>query len=185
MCIVKFANNDYSDMGSLYRELIYVTDPEKCLHKCIGTQDLMGTDIDYICNQFQMVKLVHNKTSGKQFHHLIVSLKYMDTWEYSDVFRFANHFISYLPEGHQVLYAVHEEKYYLHIHYIINSVNWYSGNRLNVDLDMISWINVNANYQEQLMNQRIQEEMNQVRRAEERAERARDKEMLKLINKRC
>nr|WP_295683819.1 relaxase/mobilization nuclease domain-containing protein [uncultured Lachnoclostridium sp.] len=185
MCIVKFANNDYYDISSLYRELIYVTNPEKCLHQCKGTQDVISDDIDYIYQQFLLVKSVYNKNDGKPFHHLIISLKYKDTWDYNDAWVFANHSLAYLPSEYQILYAVHEDHEYLHIHYIINSINWFTGNRLNVNVDMINWISQSTNNLEQFMNQKKQYEMKQAKKEEERIERTREIEMLKLIKNRA
>lgn len=119
-----------------------------------GTQDLIGTDTDYIYKQCPIVKSVYNKNSGNQFHQLFVSLRYKNTWEHNDALKFLNQLLSYLPDGHQILYAIHEDQVYLHIHYIINSIKWYTSNRLNVNLDTISWFSQSTDNLEQFMNQR-------------------------------
>ena len=150
MSIVKFVINDYFESSSIYGTISYILNPDKRMYETVGTVDLLEGDAVYYAQQMQLVKQAYSKCNGKQIHHLIISFRkysglFCSGLDLSGVWELAQRMRTYLPQGHQIVYAVHcmdwdpiNKVYFydetkIHIHYIINSVNWITGERLNIN----------------------------------------------------
>ena len=77
----------------------------------------------------EMVSAQFGKTSGVQLRHFIVSFDQTEVNDPMIVNEIARRFVEFFSNEYQVVYAVHEDKQYLHIHIVINSVSYVDGHR--------------------------------------------------------
>ena len=83
-------------------------------------------------NQFYAVRHVSGKYRGIQIRHYILSF----SAEYDKVtayqaYRIGDEIAKIFRADHQVLFAVHEEKDNLHIHFLVNTIDLHTGRALN------------------------------------------------------
>lgn len=90
---------------------------------------------------FQRVKRIYKKEDGNQLHHMIITIfkKYnnpdlirMQINDNKIWGRLIGDDISKLifNIGYQNIFALHEDTNVLHIHFVINSINWMDGSRI-------------------------------------------------------
>ena len=75
------------------------------------------------------MKRIFSKVEGKQAHHIVVSFgEFYDYWEaFLKSYKIADYFSS----SFQVCFAVHRDKMNTHAHFIINSVSFVDGRKLD------------------------------------------------------
>lgn len=154
MAITKVVPQDYTTEESLRGLLSYVLTSEKCISGLCNWFSLYKGTPEYYCDQFLGVQKTYNKTEGNKLFHLVISI-----WKYScltaeDVYSLGYNIYCHLPQDHQIVYAVHEDTYNLHLHFLINSISYYSGKRLIVDRDFIYNIKLFADDTEQRLTKR-------------------------------
>ncbi len=122
----------------------YVCNEEKTLGKLISGKDCMP---ESCYEEFQMVKQNFNKLDGRTYYHMIQSFAQDD-----DITPEKCHEISMQMAEHcfpefQVLVATHIDKKHMHNHFIINSVSYKDGKK--IDLSPSDLISI-KNYSNQL-----------------------------------
>lgn len=109
---------------SVMRTLIhYVLNPEKTEHGLIGGYNLLLTGADGIVEQMEIVKQVWGKTEGKQIRHFLLSFSYQERVSEQEAWRLAFAIAAYYADDYQILFAVHEDSEYVHIHFVWNPVS--------------------------------------------------------------
>ena len=99
----------------------------------IGDEQLVGglgvalTTTDDIANQFYVVKKAYNKTSGKQVVHIMFSVAKTTYLKEEHVKRLGYLLADYFGKERQVLFGVHNDTDYLHIHMIVNTIAYTNG----------------------------------------------------------
>lgn len=125
--IVRFFNGKNNRRDSLSRCGAYICNPLKAPQHLIGGQ---GIHIEHGVRDMLTTKKLHNKTSGKQHEHFIVSFHPDSTVTPEDCYCVAAK-IALFYEEFQVLYSVHTNREHLHIHFVINSVNAVTGKKFS------------------------------------------------------
>lgn len=91
---------------------------------------------------FQQIKSIYHKDSGNQLHHFVITLCKIDDWgcvipvNNDETNMWLNILLNDLCDyinycGFQLLFGIHRNTDKLHIHCIMNSVNYLTGLRLN------------------------------------------------------
>lgn len=107
----------------------YVCNKEKTLGKLISGKDCM-TESCY--DEFQMVKQNFNKLDGRTYYHMIQSFAQDDDITPEKCHEIGMQMAEHCFPEFQVLVATHIDKKHMHNHFIINSVSYKDGKKMDV-----------------------------------------------------
>lgn len=123
-------NQEYQDDGKIYEQVfLYITREDKAVNRLIGAQFVyMGQGVEDIARQMREVAQTLNGNQGRALWHFVLSFdRYEEWWITPDIaYQIAGQFVIFF-DGHQVVYAVHEDTDNVHIHYMVNATNFYNG----------------------------------------------------------
>lgn len=128
MAIIKTANTTgkYHNLNSYSDVINYITQPSKTTHGYIGSVKLdpynPAGDMEAVAKKF-------HKESGVHVRHFIVAFDPSEPVTLGIANLIGQEIIGYLGKQFQAIYAVHEDKPQLHIHIIINAVNYIDGSK--------------------------------------------------------
>ena len=124
-------NQEYQDDGGVYERLfLYMTRAEKTMHGFIGAQYVyMEQGVQDIAKQMREVAETLNGNQGRALWHFVLSFDRYDEWWITPAiaYQIAGRFVLPLLDGHQVVYAVHEDTENVHVHFMVNATNFYTG----------------------------------------------------------
>jgi hypothetical protein len=133
MAIFEVKKEKNKDIIQLLRKINYITD------WCATRQDLIyGSAVSVLDTYEEMVavKNVFDKANRSAYRHYILSI---EENEKIQLLRFKNlgievcEILSGFYGNYQVLMAVHINTDHLHIHYVINTIDYLTGNRLDLN----------------------------------------------------
>lgn len=127
MAIIKAVSSKQSINGIID----YITREEKIksgLVSGIGCEP----DPETAKEQMQLTKEIWGKTGGRTYKHFSQSFHKDEKITPEEVHRIACELAKNIPawKGHEVLIATHEDKNELHSHFVVNSVNYEDGHKL-------------------------------------------------------
>lgn len=133
MAVFKLISKEYyKNPESVAVVLRYITTPVKTEDNYIGGLGIIPySSADEMIMQFQTVKKLWHKTEGVQIVHFIVSFSYEEHVSDYQAYLLAYNISTYYANGFQVVYAVHQDNEYTHIHFVVNTVNIIDGHKLN------------------------------------------------------
>lgn len=111
----------------------YITNPEKT--------DQLGLVSGKDCNaktalaEMETTKELYDKTDGRQYKHFIQSFDPKDTIDPEKAHELGREFAEKSFPGHEVLVATHIDKDHIHNHFIVNSVNFENGVKIQSSKD--------------------------------------------------
>lgn len=82
-----------------------------------------------IPGSMKQVSIHYGKTNGVQLNHYILSFSPQETNDYKKVYIVAQQIASGIGRHFQTAFAVHEDRPYLHIHFIVNRISYIDGHR--------------------------------------------------------
>ena len=150
MANILIVSDDYQNRDAVYNTINYVFGSEyyqysgavgvlwyPSLRQCHNVKALeeneADSNIEFLANSFHAVKAVYDKTGGQQVVHIVVGFERKDIMNPMLSYIFAEQFANYIGQRFQVIYGVHQgsdySKYYLHVHFIINTISYVDGNR--------------------------------------------------------
>ena len=122
-------SNDYSNQTAIMGVAKYILGEHNRCHLSGATGLPYGSLTDMV-NSMHDEKREFGKTTGRQLLHLVVSFDANDSKLLTPQmvlelgYQFAKQMI-----GCQTIFGVHDNTDHLHLHYVINSVNYASGNK--------------------------------------------------------
>lgn len=122
----------------------YVCNKEKTLGKLISGKDCMP---ESCYDEFQMVKRNFNKLDGRSYYHMIQSFAQDDDITPEKCHEIGMQMAEHCFPNFQVLVATHIDKKHMHNHFIINSVSFKDGKKMDISLQDLLDI---KNYSNQL-----------------------------------
>lgn len=141
MSLVKITNSSYDDAYALTDVFSYCDNIRKRIY-CEGLGVCLH-NIHTVIDSMRLVKKIYGKETGKQLHHVIISIyrhKYTENNQESDkkditesVCRdlIGMELCEYIYNlGFQNVYFVHDDSEYIHLHILVNSVNYMNGSKL-------------------------------------------------------
>lgn len=128
MAIIKTANTTgkYHDLNSYSNTINYITQPSKTIHGYIGSIKL---DPYNPAGHMEATAKQFHKESGVHVRHFIVAFDPSEPVTPEIAALIGQEIIGYLGEQFQAIYAVHENTLQLHIHIILNAVNYVNGSK--------------------------------------------------------
>jgi len=128
MAKLKTANQKgkYFDIEAKADTIAYVLNPYKAKHGCVGG---VGVSPECPAESMEIVSEMFGKSDGSQLRHYILAFSEEELYNLQTVHAIAQHIAVCIGQEYQVVYAVHEDKSYLHIHMIVNTVSFVDGHR--------------------------------------------------------
>lgn len=118
-----------SSKADIITAINYVSEEEKTISKLIsGFNCCPETAID----EMQATKELYKKTGGRTYKHFVQSFAAEESITSEQAHDIAKEFVERSPffEGFEVLIATHEDRKHIHTHFIVNSVSFEDGHKL-------------------------------------------------------
>jgi len=123
MAIINCINTKATNKAALKKIISYVLQEEKTDERLVSGKDLLPENA---YNEMVLTKKEFNKMDGRQYIHMVQSFSPDEQIDHQTAhevaLKLADHY-----EGFQVLVATHKDKNHIHSHFIINSVNFETG----------------------------------------------------------
>lgn len=118
-----------SSKASIGQALDYVTKEEKTEEKLVSG---LHCEPETAKAEMQATKELWGKTAGRTYKHFVQSFAPDEKIEPAQAHRIACRFAAERPEwkGFEVLIATHKDKDHIHTHFIVNSVSYEDGHKL-------------------------------------------------------
>lgn len=107
----------------------YICDPIKTPSGYIGGLSVIPTSREDIIMQFRAVKEIFHKENGKKVRHFVVSFSPYQQLPEENLFEMAMLIAGYYADNYQIIYAIHEDRIYQHIHFAMNTVSFRDGKK--------------------------------------------------------
>lgn len=128
MAKIKTANQKgkYFDAEAKTDVIDYILNPYKAIHGFVG-----GIEVNPECpaESMAVVSETFGKSNGVQLRHYIVSFSQDEVTDPRQANAIAQSLTAYIGQEFQAVYAVHENKAYLHVHIVVNTVSFVDGHR--------------------------------------------------------
>lgn len=120
------AKGKYQDDQAIQDVVAYITRKDKTPNGIIGGIEI---DINNIAASMINISESYKKNSHIRLHHFIVSFLPHEVPSLSILICIANEIATYIGQEYQVVYALHEDNYYPHLHFVFNAVSYIDGHR--------------------------------------------------------
>lgn len=128
MCIVKVVNDSYLNYSSIFNLVNYALN-EKGTYRRVRFFGGYNIDIDRAGSQMVLVKKYYQKDNGREMRHFVVSFE-EDISPY-DAWILGWQIAAYYAECFQIVFGVHEDTTNIHIHFVLNTVSFTDGRKIN------------------------------------------------------
>ena len=129
MEVIKIIGKSYDDNFAVYNLISYICRKDKTLDGLVGGFGISNISVNSTIEEFTTVKKVFNKMGGKQAHHIVIS--FGEFYDDSDAFLKSYKIAEYFRTSFQVCFAVHRDKMNTHSHFVVNSVSFTDGRKLD------------------------------------------------------
>lgn len=110
----------------------YVTKSEKTEEKLLSGKDC---NPELAGKQMMNTKKFYGKLGGTQYYHFVQSFHAAEKIKPEEAHRLAMDFVSKCPifDGFEVLVATHKDRKHVHTHFVVNSVSYSTGKKLQMN----------------------------------------------------
>lgn len=124
MPILKIVNESYFNEDAMVNVIDYI-----CRGGCIGG---LGVNPECAALQMSLVKCLWYKEKGRQIRHFILSFSNTESVDHNALmaYGYATAYY-YFEKGFQVLFGIHCNTLYPHLHFAVNTVNFRDGYMYN------------------------------------------------------
>jgi hypothetical protein len=133
MAIINFINTKAKSNSALRKIINYVWQDEKTDEKLVGGKDLMP---ESAYSEMILTKKEFNKTGGRQYLHMVQSFSPKENIDHEKAHNIALELAQHFKKF-QVLVATHKDKDHVHSHFIINSVNFENGWKIQQSFEQL------------------------------------------------
>lgn len=91
-----------------------------------------GIDPEYAVEEMETIKKIWNQTDGRQYKHYIFSFDNDVTLPQQTLIKIGQEIGAYYADDYQILMAMHFDTNNIHIHYVLNTVNMFTGKKFNL-----------------------------------------------------
>ena len=138
MAVIKAVNSK----ASIKQAINYVTKDEKTEEKLISGYNCLATTADEFMQEMQATKEAWNKTGGRTYKHFGQSFAPGENVTPELAHKIAKELVEQVPwlQKYEVLIATHKDRKHTHTHFIVNSVSFEDGYKLqqsNADLQLM------------------------------------------------
>jgi len=119
--------------AQLAKGIKYITNPEKTDQ--LGLVSGKDCTIETALEEMQTTKEMFDKNDGRQYKHFIQSFDPKDVLDPAKAHELGMEFAKESFPGHEVLVATHLDKDHIHNHFVVNSVNFETGAKIQSSKD--------------------------------------------------
>lgn len=119
-------NEAYQNSDAILNLYNYMTNPVKTMG-LTGGYNLIP---QYTVQMMKTVKQIYGKDNGKQLLHIIISLSGAESISKEAMYENSLYIASCFCDN-QVLFSVHSDTGHLHTHFMVNTVSFRDGSRIN------------------------------------------------------
>lgn len=121
----------YQDDLALDDVVSYCMDSRKTGHQLIGG---FGVNLTQPAYEMRRLSEAYGKFKGLRLRHMVLSfsaqeIKRFRSHVYDSLNKIADYAARYYGGQYQILYSIHEDSNFLHIHFVMNSVNYLTGKK--------------------------------------------------------
>lgn len=116
----------YHDENSLFDVISYCCNPAKAKSKLIGG---FGISIPNAAEQMDGLARSYGKADGIRLRHMVLSFEPGERIVPEFAFQIAYQIAWYYGCKYQIVFAVHQDKPHLHIHFVMNTVSFVDGHK--------------------------------------------------------
>lgn len=116
----------YQDDQAIPDLVAYITRKDKTPSDVIGGVEI---DVNNIASSMIRTSEAYCKNSHIRLHHFIVSFLPWEIYNPSVIICIAEEISKYIGQEFQVVYALHEDNYYPHLHFVFNAISYIDGHR--------------------------------------------------------
>lgn len=116
----------YQDNQAIPDLIGYITRRDKTPSGFIGGVE---TDENDIAGSMMRVSSSFNKNSFIRLHHFIISFHPQEISSIRILIGIAEEICIFIGDTYQIVYAIHEDSFYPHIHFVFNAVSYKNGER--------------------------------------------------------
>ena len=145
MAVIKFTNSK----STLKHIINYITQDAKTTTELITGKDCTS---DNALEEMQTVKNLYNKTTGRQYIHLVQSFSPNDNLSYAKAHEIGLE-LAKQYKGFQVLVATHTDREHVHNHLVINSVSFKDGKKFQQSKKDMEKIKIYSNEDVEVINE--------------------------------
>lgn len=120
------AKGKYQDDMAIPDLISYITRKDKTPNDIIGGVEVDGNNI---AASMVNVSNAFHKNSKIRLHHFIVSFRPSEVYSLGVMICIAEEICRYIGQEYQIVYALHEDNYYPHFHFVFNAVSYIDGHR--------------------------------------------------------
>lgn len=131
----------YQDDQAIPDVINYIFRNDKTPNKVIGGYHV---DMDNVSGSMISLSKRFYNYSRIRLHHFVVSFHPEDLYLPSIIPQIAEGICSYIGQRFQIVYALHEDTYYPHIHFVFNAVSYIDGSKYHCSIgeykQLVGWI---------------------------------------------
>ena len=121
----------YYDAKARENVIQYIFRPDKTPHGLIGG---WAVDPMYAASQMNYLSKAYGKEDGLQLRHFILSFSEKEVQRMGQcalirIDEYAQYAALYYGGEYQIVYAVHEDSRHLHVHFVLNTLNYRTGKK--------------------------------------------------------
>lgn len=133
MAIFKIKENDYPTLWDITNVIGYITRTSATVPELIGTHGIYLSSSESMAKQMISTKFICGQMTGRQLYHIILSFNRGEIYDCNHIMEILQVLIT-LPDlcGNQSIAAVHTDKSTPDAHILLNSVNSYTGRKLDM-----------------------------------------------------
>lgn len=126
MPYIKLVDGAYNNSDAIKNMYNYMTDPAKT-NGLTGGYNVIPA---YAVQMMRTVKKLYGKDDGKQLLHIIISLSKKENISKEAMYRISSYIASFFCD-YQLVFSVHSNTGHIHTHFMINTVSFRDGSRIN------------------------------------------------------
>ncbi|MEY8232663.1 relaxase/mobilization nuclease domain-containing protein [Oscillospiraceae bacterium 50-16] len=126
----------YHDDSSLEAVIAYILNPEKTPQHFIGGYSV---NLNQAALEMKMLAFAYGKNYGIRLRHFVLSFsrreaKCFHPYIYETLYKIGGFVANYYRGEYQIIFAVHEKPENPHIHFVMNTVNYMTGEKYRGDI---------------------------------------------------
>ncbi len=130
MANLKFVKGSYKNNDAIDKTINYIFDNKKMPNRISGSVGTHVHNKDLIIKQFYKVQKIHRNLTGKRVIHFVLSFSIEEMEIISSHYQQIGYqLLDYFNDEYQIVFALHEKPNQFHIHFVMNPVNIYTGNK--------------------------------------------------------
>lgn len=148
MAVFKIIKGEYKNKDAIKNVITYILGKgkeNKTPNNIFGALGVDYENINLTISQFEKIQRVYRKDSGKRILHIVVGFSKKEAFSLQQYLSIGYDIAKLFGGEHQVFFGLHENrKNKMHIHFAVNPVNVYTGEKIHWQKQDIVQLNENV-----------------------------------------